>query len=158
MIPNADLITNQVTNWTFSDRFARLKLSVGVAYGTDTAQVLNILMEIANDDPAVVQYPPPTAFFNGFGDSSLNFELRVYLLDIENRFSVRGRINQDIERKLREAGITIPFPQRDLHLRSVDQPFPTTAVSPPEEKHLHLVEKEEEEKREKEEEYRPPDL
>ena len=145
MIPNANLITNQVTNWTYSDRFARLKFPVGVAYGTDTEQVLNILLEIANNDPAVVQYPAPTAFFNGFGDSSLNFELRVYLLDIENRFSVRGRINQKIEQKLREAGITIPFPQRDLHLRSVDQPLPVTAAPPPE-KHLQPGEPKDQEK------------
>ncbi len=119
-IPNGDLITREVINWTFSDRFARLHLPVGVAYGSDTAQVLNILMEVANEDKAVVQYPEPYAFFKGFGDSSLNFELRVYLLDLDNWFTVWGRLYQEIERKLREAGITIPFPQRDLHLRSVD--------------------------------------
>ena len=120
MIPNADLITQQVINWTFSDRFARLKLPVGVAYGSDTAQVLDILMGVANEDKAVVQYPAPNAFFRGFGDSSLNFELRVYLLDLDNYFSVYGRLYQEIERRLREAGITIPFPQRDLHVVSVD--------------------------------------
>jgi len=120
MIPNGDLITREVINWTFSDRFARLKLPVGVAYGSDTNQVLGILMEVANADKAVVQYPAPYAFFNGFGDSALNFELRVYLLDLDNWFTVYGRLYQEIERKLREAGITIPFPQRDLHLRSVE--------------------------------------
>lgn len=120
MIPNGDLITREVINWTFSDRFARLKLPVGVAYGSSTEQVLNILMEVANEDKAVVRFPAPYAFFNGFGDSALNFELRVYLLDLDNWFTVYGRLYQDIERKLREAGITIPFPQRDLHLRSVD--------------------------------------
>jgi potassium-dependent mechanosensitive channel len=119
MIPNGDLITREVINWTFSDRFARLKLPVGVAYGSDTTQVLNILMEVANEDKAVVQYPAPYAFFNGFGESSLNFELRVYLLDLDNWFTVYGRLYQEIERKLREAGFTIPFPQRDLHLVSV---------------------------------------
>jgi small-conductance mechanosensitive channel len=120
MIPNGDLITREVINWTFSDRFARLKLPVGVAYGSDTTQVLKILMDVANEDKAVVQYPAPYAFFNGFGDSSLNFELRVYLLDLDNWFTVYGRLYQEIDRKLREAGITIPFPQRDLHLVSVD--------------------------------------
>jgi len=120
-IPNADLITHQVVNWTFSDRFARLKIPVGVAYGTDTHQVLDLLMEVANEDKAVVQYPAPYAYFNGFGDSSLKFELRVYLLDLDNWFTVYGRLYQSIEQKLREAGITIPFPQRDLHVRSVDR-------------------------------------
>jgi small-conductance mechanosensitive channel len=120
MIPNGDLITREVINWTFSDRFARLKLPVGVAYGSDTQQVLNILMEVANEDKAVVQYPEPYAFFNGFGESSLNFELRVYLVNSDIWFTVWGRLYQEIERKLREAGITVPFPQRDLHLRSVE--------------------------------------
>jgi small-conductance mechanosensitive channel len=144
-IPNGDLITRDVINWTFSDRFARLKIPVGVAYGTDTDQVLSILMEVANEDVAVVQYPAPSAFFKGFGDSSLNFELRVHLLDIDNYFSVYGRILQEIERKLREAGITIPFPQRDLHLCSVAPAvldvgataaglLPKSAANPPEEK------------------------
>jgi len=120
-IPNSDLITQQVVNWTFGDRFARLKLPVGVAYGSDTHQVLDLLMQVANEDKAVVQYPAPYAYFSGFGESSLNFELRVYLLDLDNWFTVYGRLYQDIERRLREAGITIPFPQRDLHLRSVDR-------------------------------------
>ena len=143
-IPNGDLITRDVINWTFSDRFARLKIPVGVAYGTDTAQVLNILLEVAKNDAPVVQYPAPSAFFKGFGDSSLNFELRVHLLDIDNYFSVYGRILQEIERKLREAGIIIPFPQRDLHLRSVSPAIldvgataeallPKSTANPPEE-------------------------
>ena len=113
-------------------------------------------MEVANADPAVVQYPAPYAFFNGFGDSSLNFELRVHLLDLDNWFTVWGRLYQEIERKLREAGIEVPFPQRDLHVRSIDQPMPPTADPPPEEKHLRLVEQEDEKK--EEEEYHPPDL
>jgi small-conductance mechanosensitive channel len=138
MIPNADLITRQVINWTFSDRFARLKLPVRVAFGSDTAQVLNILMEVANEDPAVVQYPAPYAFFNGYGEGSLNFELRIYLLNSDIWFTVWGRLYQEIEGKLREAGIEVPFPQRDLHLRSVDQPV-TVTPGPPVDQHLRVV-------------------
>jgi len=85
-------------------------------------------MEVANADPAVVQYPAPYAFFNGFGDSSLNFELRVHLLDLDNWFTVWGRLYQEIDRKLREAGIEVPFPQRDLHVRSVDQTLEARTV------------------------------
>jgi small-conductance mechanosensitive channel len=143
MIPNADLITRQVINWTFSDRFARLYLPVSVAFGSDTDQVLDLLVKVANEDKAVVQYPEPYAFFKGFGEGSLNFELRVYLLDLDNWFTVHGRIYQQIERQLREAGITVPFPQRDLHLRSVEPHLdtvataeaivPKAAVNPPEE-------------------------
>jgi len=137
-IPNADLITREVINWTYSNRFARLRLPVGVAYGTDTDKVLNILMEVANEDPSVVQYPAPYAFFNGFGASTFNFELRIYLVNSDIWFTVWSRLYQQIERKLREAGIEIPFPQRDLHLRSVDQPVTATPVSPVDQ-HLRVV-------------------
>ena len=113
-------------------------------------------MEAANEDKAVVQYPAPCAFFNGFGDSALNFELRVYLLDLDNWF-IYGRLYQAIERKLREAGVTIPFPQRDLHLRGEDQPLPTAPVPPPE-KHLRLVDQKDKQKDQDEEEKIPPDL
>jgi small-conductance mechanosensitive channel len=130
-IPNAELISHPVINWTYSNRFARLRLPVGVAYGTDTAKVLDILMEVANEDPAVGQYPAPYAFFNGFGPSSLNFELRVYLVDSGIWFTVYGRLYQKIEQKLREAGIVIPFPQQDLHLRSVAPEFVDRGAAAP---------------------------
>jgi small-conductance mechanosensitive channel len=144
VVPNADLITHQVVNWTYSDRFARIHIPVGVAYGSDVELVLKILHEVADGNPAVAQYPAPFVFFKGFGDSSLDFELQVHLQDLDNWFTVQGKLCKEIERRFREAGVEIPFPQRDLHLRSVDQPLITNTVLPPE-KHLHLVEQEPEE-------------
>ncbi len=130
-IPNAELITQRVVNWTFSDRYARLRFPVRVALGSDTNQVIKVLLEVADEDPAVTKAPKPFAFFNGYGDGWLNFELWLHLQDLDIWFTVFGRIYQAIDRKLREAGIEIPFPPRDLHLRSVDQPVVMPTVSPP---------------------------
>ena len=120
VIPNSELISNRVTNWTRTNRMVRLKIPVGVAYGSDVALVMKILLECAQDNPSAMSSPPPQALFRGFGDSSLDFELRVFLLDIDFRRIVHSEILQEIDREFRLNGIEIPFPQRDLHLRSVD--------------------------------------
>lgn len=120
VVPNSDLISGQVTNWTRTNRVIRLKVPVGVAYGSDVALVIKILLETAQDNPSVLSSPKPQALFTGFGDSSLNFEVRAYLSDIDNMFVVRSEVLQEIDRAFREAGVEIPFPQRDLHLRSVE--------------------------------------
>ena len=120
VVPNADLITSQVTNWTLAERRRRLKLPVGVAYGADVALVIQTLMECAEDNVLVLSNPKPAVIFFGFGDSSLDFELRVWIADFDSRRVVQSEINQDIDQRFRELGIEIPFPQRDLHLRSID--------------------------------------
>ncbi|MGD9362690.1 MAG: mechanosensitive ion channel, partial [Desulfobacterales bacterium] len=130
VVPNSDLITNQVTNWTLADRNMRLILSLGVAYGSDIPLVLKTLEECTRDNPRIRSNPAPSIFFMGFGDSSLDFQLRVWLDDINYMNVVRSELNQEIDRKFRELGIEIPFPQRDLHLRSVVPPL-TEALSPP---------------------------
>jgi len=119
VVPNADLITNQVINWTLAERRMRLKLPVGVAYGSDVALVIQTLMECAEDNVMVLSNPKPAVIFFGFGDSSLDFELRVWIADFDSRRQVQSEINQDIDQRFRELAIEIPFPQRDLHLRSV---------------------------------------
>jgi small-conductance mechanosensitive channel len=124
VVPNADLITSQVTNWTLAERRRRLKLPVGVAYGSDVALVIQTLMECAEDNVMVLSNPKPAVIFFGFGDSSLDFELRVWIADFDSRRVVQSEINQDIDQRFRELGIEIPFPQRDLHLRSVDPSAP----------------------------------
>jgi small-conductance mechanosensitive channel len=121
IVPNSDLISNPVTNWTFSDRYARLILPVGVAYGSDVALTMKILQEIAEDNSTVLSDPEPQVFFIEFGDSSLNFELRAWIPDIETRFTVRSELHQEVDRRFRKANVEIAFPQRDLHLRTVDQ-------------------------------------
>lgn len=120
IIPNADLVTGQVINWTLTDRRVRVKVPVGVAYGTDTNRVLEILMACAEDHPMALSQPAPTALFLAFGDSSLNFELRVWIHEFSDRRLVHSELNQSIEEEFRLADITIPFPQRDLHIHPAD--------------------------------------
>ncbi|UCG14915.1 MAG: mechanosensitive ion channel [Deltaproteobacteria bacterium] len=138
VIPNSDLFTNQVINWTRSDRLARLKLPVGVAYGSDVPLVMKILQECAAENESVAKSPEPRVIFMGFGDSSLDFELRFYLLDIDKWYVTRSDIVQEIERKFRESEVQIPFPQRDLHLRSVDE-SPGSVLTPPRDQRPDLV-------------------
>lgn len=120
IVPNADLVSEKVTNWTLSNPSARVILPVGVAYGSPISQVIGILVDSALSQDDVLNEPPPEALFVGFGDSSLDFELRVWVSNIRRRLHVRSEVLIDVERRLTAADIEIPFPQRDLHLRSVD--------------------------------------
>jgi small-conductance mechanosensitive channel len=120
VIPNSDLITGQVTNWTLADRHIRVKIPVGVAYGSDIAQVLSLLLSCAENNPMVLNHPKAKALFLAFGASSLDFELRVWISEFSDRRQALSELNQDIESEFSSAGIEIPFPQTDLHLRSVD--------------------------------------
>ncbi|MDX1649503.1 MAG: mechanosensitive ion channel, partial [Myxococcota bacterium] len=120
IVPNADLISSRVTNWTLSDRQRRMQVKVGVAYGSDPAEVLEILRRVAREHPDLIQDPPPFARFVGFGESSLDFELWAVTPRFERFWPTVNDVLLAIHEALREAGITIPFPQRDLHLRSAD--------------------------------------
>ena len=121
ILPNADLVANQVTNWTLSNRRVRLTVPVGVAYGSDVPLVMETLAECAKDHDMVAAFRPPQVLFLSFGESSLDFELRVWVLDAEERMKVKSELHQEIDRRFREAKIEIAFPQRDLHLRSLDE-------------------------------------
>jgi potassium-dependent mechanosensitive channel len=120
IVPNSDLISERVTNWTLTTTSARVVLQVGVAYGSNLELVLRILDEAARNHPLVLSEPAPSAIFVGFGESSLDFELRSWIADVSTRLTVRSELGQFIDRRFREEGVEIPFPQRDLHLRSVD--------------------------------------
>ena len=130
VVPNADLITNQVTNWTRSDRLARIRIPIGVAYGSDVTLVMKILLECVEENPMVMRSPASKVYFIGFGESSLDFQLRVYLSDIDNWYTVQSELLQEIDRKFRLEGVEIPFPQRDLHVRSVDESAASTLLRP----------------------------
>ena len=122
IVPNSELISSQVTNWMLKDERGRLRLSVGVAYGSDTDQVREILERIASEHPRVVNdgsLPKPRVLFRGFGDSSLDFELRAFIRNIDERLRVISDLNFAIDKAFREAGIEIPFPQRDIHVRDM---------------------------------------
>ncbi len=120
IVPNSELVSTAVTNWTLSNRRVRVVVPVGVAYGSDVARVMEILEAVATGHEKTVAYPKPQVLFLGFGDSSLDFELRCWIADVDDRLTVKSDLNREIDRRFREAGIEIPFPQRDLHLRSVD--------------------------------------
>ena len=120
IVPNSDLISQKVTNWTFTSNISRIVLTVGVAYGSSLDKVLEILMRVAKEHPEVLNEPETSAIFTGFGESSIDFELRVWISDIGKRLKVKSELGQAVDRYFREEGITIPFPQRDLHLRSIE--------------------------------------
>jgi len=121
IVPNSDLVSNPVTNWTRTNRIIRRRIPVGVAYGSDVPLVMKILSECANDNPSVLSSPKPQVLFMGFGESSLNFEVRVHLTELDDMFIVQSEMLEEIDREFRLNGVEIPFPQRDLHLRSVDE-------------------------------------
>jgi potassium-dependent mechanosensitive channel len=130
IVPNADLVSQKVTNWTLTNPVTRLGLPVGVAYGSDITRVLQILVEAGSLHPAVAKDPPPSALFIGFGDSSLDFELRIWITDIASRLIAKSAILAEIDARFRAEGIEIPFPQRDLHIRSVDPAVARSVLSP----------------------------
>ena len=122
IVPNSELISSQVTNWMLRDTRGRARIPVGVAYGTDTEKVKKILVEIAEQHPDVITNgtsPEPKVIFRGFGDSSLDFELRCHVRNVDRRLTIISDINFAIDKAFRENGIEIPFPQRDVHVRDL---------------------------------------
>ncbi len=119
IVPNKEFITGQLVNWTLSDNLLRRDFLVGIAYGSDIAKAERLLCEVAAANPMVLADPEPTVIFKRFGDSSLEFELRVYTSGMDNYLRVWHTINCAIDDAFRKGGIEIAFPQRDLHVRSV---------------------------------------
>ena len=119
IVPNADFISNTVTNWSHGDPKVRIRVPVGVAYGSDLKLLQQLLLEAAGEHPKALRDPSPVVLFNEFGDSSLNFELGVWTQEMTaTPIHFTSQMNFIIEQKLRENDIEIPFPQRDLHVRS----------------------------------------
>ena len=119
IVPNADFISNTVTNWSHGDPKVRIRVPVGVAYGSDLKLLQRLLLEAAAEHPKALRDPSPVVLFNEFGDSSLNFELGVWTQEMTaTPIHFTSQMNFIIEQKLRENDIEIPFPQRDLHVRS----------------------------------------
>ncbi len=120
VVPNKSFITGQLVNWSLSNPVTRLIVKVGIAYGSDTELALRLMMHAAKEHPRVLEEPEPAVFFVGFGDSALNFEVRVFVKELSNRG--RTKIVHDlhlaIDRSFREHGIVIAFPQRDIHIKS----------------------------------------
>jgi potassium efflux system protein len=116
IVPNASLVSDQVTNWTLSDRMRRVDVEVGVAYGTDPQRVVALLTEVARRTPGVLPEPAPVVLFLGFGDSALNFQLRAWTAHFEEWIKTRSELGLAVHDALEKAGITIPFPQREVRV------------------------------------------
>ncbi|MGH8597753.1 MAG: mechanosensitive ion channel domain-containing protein [Gammaproteobacteria bacterium] len=120
IVPNKTFITERFLNWTLSDQISRVVISVGIAYGADTKQAMRLLLDAAYAHPKVMREPPPQAVLTGFGDNALLFELQVFAEELGHRADVRHDLNTEIYRTFTAHGIEIPFPQRDLRIRSID--------------------------------------
>lgn len=121
LIPNEDLITQQVINWSFSNRAVRLKIGVGVSYQSDVRKALDLMMRAAEENARVLKTPPPATRLMGFGDSSVDLELRIWVNDPEaGVVNVASDVRLAIWDMFHDNGIEFPFPQRDLHITSAD--------------------------------------
>ncbi len=119
IVPNSMFISEPVINWQYTDRKVRFEIPVGVAYGSDARLVERLLLEVAKENPDVLSDPTPDVCFREFGDSSLNFVLRVWNQNhVHRKLVLHSALNFAIYDKFKEHGIEIPFPQRDLHIRS----------------------------------------
>jgi potassium-dependent mechanosensitive channel len=116
IVPNAQLITERVTNWTLSDRQRRIELPVGVSYSAHPKKVMEMLETVAQAHPQVLRQPAPRAFFMGFGDSSINFELQVWTDQFDRWFQIRSELAAAVYDAGQGAGISFPFPQREVRL------------------------------------------
>ena len=124
VIPNKDLITGRVINWTLSDSVNRSLVRVGVAYGTDTRRVGALLKEICHQTPHILKEPAPIITFDEFGDSTLNFAVRFYLASLDNRFATVNELHNAIAERFAEENIEIAFPQMDVHMKSDTSEIP----------------------------------
>ena len=122
IVPNKEFITGQLINWSLSDPLLRFITKVGIAYGSDIELAEKIFLRVLKENPMIVKDPKPTAYFLGFGDNSLNFELRSYITTIDHILLAKHELHKAIDREFRKAGIVISFPQRDIHFDS-DHPL-----------------------------------
>lgn len=130
IIPNKEFITGELVNWSLSDRLLRLQIPVGVAYGSNSRSVSDILYEVARRHPAVVEDPEPRIIFQNLGDSALEFDVRVFIKDLDHFPIVRSQIIHEIYETLNKEGISIPFPQRDVHLKDLPNLMEVAVKSP----------------------------
>ena len=124
LIPNELLITDQVENWSFSNNDIRVHIPIGVSYKSDVRKAMDLCLEAAQEETRVKQFPEPVVRVCGFGDSSVNVEIRVWISDPVNGIgNIRSSVLLSVWDKFRENGIEIPYPQRDIHIRSLDNPI-----------------------------------
>jgi small-conductance mechanosensitive channel len=118
IVPNSEFVSSKLENWSYGDEMVRVDVNVGVSYESDLETVVRSLREVAAEHPEVLKKPAPDVLHTGFGDSAWNMRLRIWLEDSQRHLEVHSEINCAIVRKFQQNGIEIPFPQRDLHVRS----------------------------------------
>jgi small-conductance mechanosensitive channel len=118
IVPNSEFVSSKLENWSYGDETVRVDVNVGVSYESDLETVIRSLREVAAEHPEVLKNPAPDVLHTGFGDSAWNMRLRIWLEDSQRHLEVHSEINCAIVRKFQQNGIEIPFPQRDLHVRS----------------------------------------
>ncbi|MEO1882332.1 MAG: mechanosensitive ion channel domain-containing protein [Methyloprofundus sp.] len=118
IVPNKTFITSQLVNWTLTDPMTRIVVPLGISYGSDIDLAFRTIKEAVCTTPLVLKDPEPSIYFIGFGDSSLDFTIRIYVQELSHRMQVIHDIHIRLIEALRKADIEIPFPQRDLHIRS----------------------------------------
>jgi small-conductance mechanosensitive channel len=118
IVPNSQLVQRKFINWSYNDEPVRIDVPIGVAYGSDLQKVSAALVQAAKSVKEVLAEPPPRPHFKGFGDSALDFQIRVWINEPHKHPQIRSKLNFQIDRVFREQGIEIPFPQRDLRLRA----------------------------------------
>lgn len=122
IVPNSEFISSTVINWSHTDRNVRFNFPVGVAYKEDPEKVKNLLLEVAGENEGVLKDPKPDVLFDNYGDSSLNFNLRVWTSRYIDRPGVlKSQLYYEIFKRFKEAGVEIPFPQRDIHIKEMPQ-------------------------------------
>ena len=119
IVPNKEFITGRLINWSLSDNIIRIRIPIGIAYGSDTALAEQLMLKAAKANSMVCDNPQPQAVFLGFGDNSLKFELRVFINGIDDWIPMLHKLNQSVDHEFRKAGVTISFPQRDVHLDQI---------------------------------------
>ncbi|MEM8605386.1 MAG: mechanosensitive ion channel domain-containing protein, partial [Cyanobacteria bacterium P01_H01_bin.121] len=123
IVPNSQFITSNVINWSYGNPLSRLRLDAPVAYGCDIQTVRSCLLQVADEHPQVIKFPVPKVVFLGYGDNSLNFQLFVWISDPGAQLLVTSDLYFAMETLFREHKVEIPFPQRDLHVRSGSLPI-----------------------------------
>jgi len=118
VVPNNNLIANDLINWTLSDSIKRVEILIGTTYGSDPNQILKILMEAAMSNKDTLKNPLPQALFSEFGESSLNFKLRFWV-HYEVGLQAKSDVSIEVYNQFAKHGIEIPFPQRDLHIKNM---------------------------------------
>ena len=122
VVPNKTFITEKLVNWTLTDTITRMVIPVGVSYDSDDKLVQQILEQVVAESPLILEEPEPTVFFLGFGDSSLDYEIRIFMRELGDRLPAKDDLHKRIRRAFKQHNIEIPFPQRDLHVRSSVMP------------------------------------